>query len=93
MSNIKLLYGTTNKAKITVMENAVGDLGIEDYYDKNGIVIIEWADMIPDYLPEERLEIKFKIIYIINDTTFITELGQDRKIAALRFSKCVCLFY
>ena len=33
----------------------------EDYYDKNGIVIIEWADMIPDYLPEERLEIKFKI--------------------------------
>ena len=29
MSNIKLLYGTTNKAKITVMENAVGDLGIE----------------------------------------------------------------
>ena len=29
MSNIKLLYGTTNKAKITVMENAVRDLGIE----------------------------------------------------------------
>ena len=29
MSNIKLLYGTTNKAKITVMENAVGDLRIE----------------------------------------------------------------
>ena len=29
MSNIKLLYGTTNKAKITVMENTVGDLGIE----------------------------------------------------------------
>ena len=27
--HIKLLYGTTNKAKITVMENAVGDLGIE----------------------------------------------------------------
>lgn len=29
MSNIKLLYGTTNKAKISVMENAVKDLGIE----------------------------------------------------------------
>lgn len=29
MSNIKLLYGTTNKAKITVMENAVRELGIE----------------------------------------------------------------
>lgn len=29
MRNIKLLYGTTNKAKIAVMENAVRDLGIE----------------------------------------------------------------
>ena len=27
--NMKLLYGTTNKAKITVMENAVRELGIE----------------------------------------------------------------
>ena len=29
MSKIKLLYGTTNRAKITVMENAVRELGIE----------------------------------------------------------------
>lgn len=29
MSNIKLLYGTTNKAKIMVMENVVRDLAIE----------------------------------------------------------------
>lgn len=29
MRNIKILYGTTNKAKITVMENAIRDLGIE----------------------------------------------------------------
>ena len=37
------------------------DLGIEDYYDKDGVTLIEWADMIKDELPEERLEIKFKI--------------------------------
>ena len=38
------------------------DLGIEDYYDKGGVTIIEWADMIKDKLPEERLDIKIKII-------------------------------
>ena len=29
---------------------------------KGGVVIIEWADMIEEYLPEERLDIKFKVI-------------------------------
>ena len=28
--------------------------------NKKGITIIEWADMIPDYLPEKRLDIKIK---------------------------------
>ena len=35
---------------------------IEDYFNKGGVTIIEWADMIRDKLPEERLEIKFKVI-------------------------------
>lgn len=43
------------------LDGKVGDLGIEEYYNKKGITIIEWADMIPDYLPDKRLEIKFKI--------------------------------
>lgn len=37
-------------------------LGLSDYFNKDGICIIEWADLIKDELPEERLEIKFKII-------------------------------
>ena len=37
-------------------------VGIEDYFKKGGVVIIEWADMISDILPEERLDIKFKIV-------------------------------
>ena len=37
-------------------------VGIEEYYNKNGIVIIEWAKTIKDILPEERLEIKFKVV-------------------------------
>ena len=42
------------------LDGKVDDLGIEEYYTKKGITIIEWADMIEDYLPEKRLDIKIK---------------------------------
>lgn len=44
------------------VENNVENLGLSEYFDKGGVSIIEWADMIEDYLPKERLEIEFKII-------------------------------
>jgi tRNA threonylcarbamoyladenosine biosynthesis protein TsaE len=37
-------------------------VGIEDYFNKGGVVIIEWAKTISDILPDERLEIKIKIV-------------------------------
>lgn len=54
------------------LDGKVDDLGIEEYFNKNGIVIIEWADMIKDYLPEERLEIKIKISDDDEDTRIIS---------------------
>ena len=44
------------------LDGKVGDLGIEEYFTKKGITIIEWADMIEDYLPKNRLDIKIKIV-------------------------------
>ena len=44
------------------LEGDVRNLGLEEYFEKGGVVIIEWADMIEDYLPDERLEIRFKVI-------------------------------
>ena len=44
------------------VDNNIDNLGIEEYFEKGGVTIIEWADLIQDYLPEERLDIKFKII-------------------------------
>ena len=44
------------------LDDDVEDLGIEDYYKKGGVCIIEWSDMIPDYLPRNYLKIKFKIV-------------------------------
>lgn len=38
------------------------DIGIRDYYNKGGVTIIEWSDLIKNELPEERLEITIKIV-------------------------------
>ena len=43
------------------LEGDTSELGLEEYLKKDGVVIIEWADMIASELPEERLEIRFKI--------------------------------
>lgn len=37
-------------------------VGIEEYFNKGGIVVIEWADTIKNILPKERLDIKFKVL-------------------------------
>ena len=51
-------------------------VGIEEYYNKGGIVIIEWAKTIKDILPEERLEIKIKVIDENRRMLVITPHGQ-----------------
>ena len=38
------------------------DIGIEEYYEKKGVVVIEWAGIIEDRLPKKRLDITIKII-------------------------------
>ena len=44
------------------LDGKVGDLGIEEYFTKGGVTIIEWAEIIEDYLPKNRLDIKIKIV-------------------------------
>lgn len=38
------------------------DIGIEEYFTKRGVCIIEWADLIEDILPKNRLDIKIKMV-------------------------------
>ena len=45
------------------IEDTNEELGIEEYFDKGGVTIIEWANIIKDILPEERLDIKLKIVH------------------------------
>ena len=37
-------------------------VGFSDYFKKDGVTIIEWADVIQDILPKDRLDIYFKVI-------------------------------
>ena len=37
-------------------------IGIEEYFNKGGVVVIEWASTIKNILPKERLDIKFKVL-------------------------------
>lgn len=47
------------------------NIGLEEYFDKGGVCIIEWADMVRKILPEERLDIYIKIV---NETTRVLQL-------------------
>jgi tRNA threonylcarbamoyladenosine biosynthesis protein TsaE len=43
------------------LEGNVNELGLDEYFDGDGVTIIEWADMIEDHLPKERLDINIKV--------------------------------
>lgn len=59
------------------IDNNVESLGIEEYFEKGGVTIIEWADLIQDYLPEERLDIKFKVIDEDTRVLVLTPYGDE----------------
>ena len=61
------------------LDGKVEDLGLEEYYNKKGITIIEWADMIPDYLPEKRLDISIKSSEEDEDKRIITITPHGKK--------------
>lgn len=59
------------------VDDNVESLGIEEYFEKGGVTIIEWADLIKDYLPEERLDIKFKVIDETTRVLVLKAYGDD----------------
>lgn len=59
------------------LDGKVDGVGIEDYYHKDGVVIIEWADTIKDILPLHRLDIKFIIAGENSRKLVITPHGEE----------------
>lgn len=58
------------------LDGEIDGIGIEEYFTKDGVVIIEWADTIKDILPKERLDIKFKIIDENKRVLILTPYGK-----------------
>jgi len=59
------------------LDGDVEGIGIEEYFTKNGVVIIEWANTIKDILPENRLDIKFKIAGENSRILVVTPHGKE----------------
>ena len=61
------------------LEESKQDLGIEEYFTKKGVTIIEWADMIEDQLPARRLDIRIKNSIEDEDKRIITITPHGKK--------------
>ena len=58
------------------LDSVNDDIGIEEYFTKGGVVVIEWAENIKSILPEERLDIKIKVLGENKRSLVITPHGQ-----------------
>ena len=61
------------------LDGKLGDLDIEEYYTKKGVTIIEWSDMVEQYLPNNRLDIKIKISSEVEDKRIIIIIPHGKK--------------
>lgn len=59
------------------LDGVTDGVGIEEYFNKGGITIIEWADTIKDILPENRLDIKFTVTGENKRTLTIVAHGKE----------------
>lgn len=59
------------------LDGNTDNIGIEEYFTKGGVVIIEWADTIKDILPKERLDVKFKVIDENKRVIVLTPYGKQ----------------
>ena len=58
------------------LEDTDEDIGFADYFGSDAISIVEWSDLIADSLPDERLDIKFKLIDENTRVLVLTPHGQ-----------------
>lgn len=65
-----------NHMDVYRLEETDASIALNDYFSSDGVTIIEWAEMIKDKLPDERLEIKFKVIDENTRVMVLTPHGQ-----------------
>ena len=56
-------------------EDELFEMGFEEYFHRNGVCLIEWADLVMDLLPKDTIILKLD--YGENDETRIVELLEN----------------
>lgn len=51
-----------NHMDVYRIEDAEDTIAFNDYFKEEAVTIIEWSELIKDILPEERLDIVFKMV-------------------------------
>ena len=59
------------------IDGKVDELGLDEYFDGDGVTIVEWADMIEKYLPKKRLDIFIKVIGEDTRTFILKPYGKE----------------
>ncbi len=59
------------------LDDSNEEFGLDDYLNQDAVCIIEWPEMIEGQLPEERLDIKFKVIDDNTRVLVFTPYGQQ----------------
>lgn len=44
------------------LEDSDEDIGLSEYFEGDGISVVEWAQFIEEYLPKERLDVKINYV-------------------------------
>ncbi|ADU28643.1 tRNA (adenosine(37)-N6)-threonylcarbamoyltransferase complex ATPase subunit type 1 TsaE [Evansella cellulosilytica] len=58
------------------VEEEYEDLGLEEYFEGEGVTVIEWPSMIAEQLPQERLSIHIQYTGETTRNIVITAFGQ-----------------
>ncbi len=59
------------------LEEDSSDIGLEEYFNKGGVTIIEWSELIKERLPKERLDVR---IIVKDENTRILVFTPNGKI-------------
>lgn len=58
------------------LENAEEDIGFDEYFYGSGVTVIEWAQFIADFIPEERLDITMHYVEDEQREWVLTPIGK-----------------
>ncbi len=62
---------------------AFADIGFDEYFERGGVIVVEWADKIVSLLPEQRLEL-----------TLVSDAGsEDENVRLLIAASCDARFH